>query len=97
MKVAKKSSMVNRPDSSSTRSDKSSSGSSKSMSKTHNYYNKNSGSSGKSVFIRSKSGNDYSDKMTQGKMRNSSSLQSITKSGDKGTRGLRKFKSNSRY
>lgn len=81
--------MVNRPDSSSTRS----TNSSKSMSKN---YNKNSGASHGGYFVRSKSGNDYPG-TGQNKLRNSSSLQSITKSGDKGSRnGLKKYKSNSR-
>lgn len=81
--------MVNRPDSSSTRS----TSSSKSMSKN---FNKNSGTSHAGYFVRSKSGNDYPG-TGQNKLRNSSSLQSITKSGDKGNRnGLKKYKSNSR-
>lgn len=78
--------MVNRPDSSSTRSDKSSSSRSSSM---------NRGISNKNVFVRSKSGNDYNDKgVATNRLRNSSSLQSITKSGGKS--GMRKFKSNGR-
>lgn len=78
--------MVNRPDSSSTRSDKSSSSRSSSMNRS--IVNKGS-------FVRSKSGNDYNDKSaTQSRLRNSSSLQSVAKSG--GKFGMRKFKSNGR-
>jgi hypothetical protein len=79
--------MVNRPDSSSTRSDKSSSSRSSSM---------NRGNTNKSSFVRSKSGNDYNDKSAaKNRLRNSSSLQSIAKSGGKS--GMRKFKSNGRF
>ena len=82
--------MVNRPDSSSTRS----TNSSKSMSNKH--FLKNSSGSNGGIFVRSKSGNDYNG-IGQNKLRNSSSLQSIAKSGDKGNRnGLKKYKSNSR-
>lgn len=78
--------MVNRPDSSSTRSDKSSSSRSSSM---------NRGNTNKNSFVRSKSGNDYNDKSAaKNRLRNSSSLQSIAKSGGKS--GMRKFKSNGR-
>ena len=78
--------MVNRPDSSSTRSDKSSSSRSSSM---------NRGNSNKSSFVRSKSGNDYNEKSAaQNRLRNSTSMQSVAKSGSK--TGMRKFKSNGR-
>jgi hypothetical protein len=50
----------------------------------------------KNYFVRSKSGNDYSDK--NAKLRNSSSLQGINKSGgSQSQRGMRKFKSNGRF
>lgn len=81
--------MVNRPDSSSTRSDKSSSSTRSSMNKSYN----------KNTFVRSKSGNDYNDKNGgPNKLRNSSSLQSVAKSGGSQSNrgGLRKFKSNGR-
>lgn len=83
--------MVKRPESSSTRSDKSSSSSSKSMYKP----SVRAGGANAANLIRSKSGNDY---MTNNKLRNSSSMQSIaSKSSEKGTRSsLRKFKSSGR-
>ncbi|CRK88043.1 CLUMA_CG001829, isoform A [Clunio marinus] len=79
--------MVNRPDSSSTRSDKSSSSTRSSMKKNNNI---------KNTFVRSKSGNDYKEKNgTQNRLRNASSLQSISKaSGNQTNRGMKKFKSN---
>jgi hypothetical protein len=83
--------MVNRPDSSSTRSDKSSS--------SRSSMNKSSLNT-RTSFVRSKSGNDYNEKngTVGGKLRNSSSLQSIAKSsGNQSTRGMRKFKSNGRF
>lgn len=80
--------MVNRPDSSSTRSDKSSSSRS-SMNKSNIIRN---------TFVRSKSGNDYKDMDgSQNKLRNSSSMQSIAKSGQSNRGGMRKFKSNGRF
>lgn len=52
----------------------------------------------KTTFVRSKSGHDYNDKNgVSNKLRNSSSLQSVAKSGgSQSNRGLRKFKSNGR-
>lgn len=83
--------MVNRPDSSSTRSDKSSSSTRSNKTMNRGTFNKNS-------FVRSKSGNDYNDKTTtQGKLRNSSSLQSIAKASSRSGGGMRKFKSNGRF
>ena len=57
----------------------------------------NKGNINKNSFVRSKSGNDYNDKTSQGKLRNSSSLQSIAKAGNRSGGGLRKFKSNGRF
>ena len=58
----------------------------------------NKGNINKNYFVRSKSGNDYNDKSSsQNKLRNASSLQSITKSGNSTKNGMRKFKSNQRF